>query len=248
MRHIAAATLFVLLVAPARPAIAQSRAWPERIWFGVSAGVQPTANSFSDAFDLPLNTETETVSIAYPVTGGAIIAASGGCRVWRRLALGVGVTRGNRREPATVDARLPHPFFDDRFRAVQGTTQAARNELGAHLLVGWMMPLTDSLRLLVTAGPSRFSVRQSLVTAVDVTETYPFDTATFKSATTKDSTASAAGFNAGADLFWMFSRHVGAGGLIQVTRARVQIPADGGRTVPVDAGGVQAGGGLRFSF
>jgi hypothetical protein len=131
---------------------------------------------------------------------------------------------------------------------VQGTTPAARNELGAHLLVGWMMPITDRLRLLVTAGPSLLSVHQSLVTAIDVTETYPFDTATFKSATTKEAAASAAGFNAGADVFWMFSRHAGAGGMIQVTRARVHVPAEGARTIAVDAGGVQAGGGLRFVF
>ena len=46
----------------------------------------------------------------------------------------------------------------------------------------------------------------------------------------------------------MFSRRIGAGGLMQVTRARVKAPADGGRTVAVDAGGVQLGAGLRFLF
>jgi hypothetical protein len=240
--------LVILIMGPARPAMAQSPAWSERIWFSVSGGVQPTVNSFSDGFEVPLNTETETVTIAYPVKGGAVIAASGGYRVWKRLALGFGVTRYNRRADATVDAQLPHPFFDNQFRAVQGTTAATRNEVGAHVLIGWMMPITDHLRLLVTAGPSVLSVRQSLVTSVEVTETYPYDTAAFKSAATKDATATATGFNAGADVFWMFSRHVGAGGLIQITRARVKAPTDGGRTVSIDAGGVQAGGGLRFIF
>ena len=252
MKQILAARLLVLgmlfIMAPARAAVAQPPAWPERIWFSVSGGAQPTGNSFSDEFHVPLNTETETVSIAYPVKGGAVIAASGGYRVWKRLALGFGVTRYNHRADATVDAQVPHPFFDHQFRAVQGTTPATRNEIGAHVLIGWMMPITDRIRLLVTAGPSVFTVRQSLVTGVDVTETYPYDTAVFKSAATKDVTSSAAGFNAGADVFWMFSRNVGAGGLIQVTRARVKGPADGGRTITLDAGGVQAGAGLRFIF
>lgn len=246
MKQILAATLLVITFA--RPAAAQSHAWTERIWFSVSGGVQPADNGFSDAFDVPLYTETEKVSIDYPVKGGTLIAASGGYRVWKRLALGFGVTRYNRGEPATVDARLPHPFFDNQFRSIQGTTQATRNELGAHVLVGWMMPITDRVRLILTAGPSVLSVRQSLVTAVAFTETFPYDTATFKSATTKDATASATGFNAGADVFWMLSRHLGAGGLIQVTGARVKLPTDGGRTVTIDAGGVQAGGGLRLVF
>ena len=168
--------------------------------------------------------------------------------MWKRLALGFGVTRYNRARDATVDAQVPHPFFDNQFRAVQGTTPATRNEVGAHVLIGWMMPITDRIRILVTAGPSVLSVRQSLVTSVEVTETYPYDTAAFKSAATKDATASATGFNAGADVFWMFSRNVGAGGLIQVTHARVKVPADGGRTVSIDAGGAQIGAGLRFIF
>ena len=248
MRQILAATLLLLVFGPARPAAAQSRAWPERFWVSVSGGGQPTVNSFSDGFEVPLYTETEKVTIAYPVKGGAVIAASGGFRLWKQLALGFGVTRYHRGEAATVDAQLPHPFFDNRLRAVQGTTPATRHEVGAHLLIGWMMPITDRVRLLVTAGPSVLSVRQSLVTSVEVTETYPYDTVAFKSAATKDATASAAGFNAGADVFWMFSRHVGAGGLIQFTRARVKERTDGGRTVSVDAGGVQAGAGLRLVF
>ena len=248
------ATLIVLIMfiglsaGLARPAAAQARAWPERTWFSVSGGVQPTVNSFSDAFEVPLSTETGTATIAYPVVGGTVIAASGGYRVWKRLALGFGVTRDGRRADATVDAQLPHPFVDHQFRAVRGTTPATRTEVGAHALIGWMMPITDRIRLLVTAGPSFLSVRQSLVTKVNVTETYPYDTAAFKSATTKNAAASAAGFNAGADVFWMFSRHIGAGGLIQVTRARVNAPADGGRTVAVNAGGAQAGAGLRLVF
>jgi hypothetical protein len=248
MRRILTATLFAIILGPARPAVAQTRAWPERIWFGVSGGIQPTVNRFSDTFDVPLYAETEKISTDYPVRGGAVIAASGGYRVWKHLALGLGVTRSSRRAQAAVDARIPHPFFDNRLRQVQGEARATRSEVGAHLLVGWMMPLADRFRVLITAGPSVLSVRQTLVTGVEFTETYPYDTATFKSATTKNATVTAAGFNAGADLFWMFSRRVGAGGVVQVTRARAKEPAGTGRTVSVDAGGAQAGAGLRFVF
>jgi hypothetical protein len=248
MRPILTATFLVVTLGSARPALAQTRVWPERIWFSVSGGAQPAANSFSDTVEVPLYAEAEKVSIDYPGKGGAVVAASGGYRVWKQLALGLGVTRYNRQAQATVDAQIPHPFFDNRFRHVQGAAPATRTEIGTHVLIGWMMPLSDRFRILVTAGPSVLSVRQTLVTGVEFSETYPYDTAAFKSATAGSATARTTGFNAGADLFWMFSRNVGAGGLVQVTHARAQERTATGHTVSVNAGGAQVGAGLRFVF
>jgi hypothetical protein len=247
-RSVPAALVFAMILGGIpRPAAAQASAWPERIWISVSGGVQPAANSFADAFELPLNAETGTVSVAYPVKSGAIVAGAGGVRVWKRLTVGVGVTRYNRRGEAAIDALLPHPFFDNQFRAVHGTAPATRTETGTHLLIGWMLPLADRVRLLIAAGPSALNVRQTFVTGVEFSETFPYDTAAFTRGTTANATARAAGFNAGADVFWMFSRHAGAGGLLQVTRARVNLRS-GSRTIPLDAGGAQIGAGMRVAF
>jgi hypothetical protein len=240
--------LALALIIPALPAAAQSAASRERGWLSVSGGVQPAVNSFSDTFEVPLYTEIEKVSIAYPVKGGVLVAASGGIRVWRQLVLGLGVTRYNRRDNATVDARIPHPFFDNQFRQVQGTTTATRSEIGAHLLIGVLLPISDRFRVLITGGPSVLSIGQTLVTGVNITETYPYDTAAFKAAATTEATVTATGFNAGADLSWMFSRSVGLGGLVQVTHARAKQRAGTDHTVSVDAGGAQVGAGIRVVF
>jgi hypothetical protein len=248
MQAILIATVFLIVLGAARPARAQTRAWPERFWFGVSGGIQPAVNSFDDAFERELYQETERVTLGYPVTSGALIAASGGARVWKKLMLGFGATRYNRRASATVKARLPHPFFDNQFREIEGTTNTTRSETAAHLLIGWMLPLSDTLRLIVTAGPSVLSVGQTLVTDVQFSETFPYDTAEFTAATTTTATRTATGFNAGADVFWMFSRRIGAGGLVQVTRARARLNAGSGRTITVDAGGAQAALGIRALF
>lgn len=248
MQAILIATVLLIVLGAARPALAQARAWPERFWFGVSGGIQPTLNSFDDAFERELYQETERVTVGYPVKSGAVIAASGGARVWKKLTLGFGATRYNWRGSATVKARLPHPFFDNQFREIEGTTSTTRSETGAHLLIGWMLPLGDKLRLIVTAGPSVLSVGQTLVTDVQFSETFPYDTAEFTAATTTKPTRTATGFNAGADVFWMFSRRIGAGGLIQVTRARARLNAGSGRSVSADAGGAQAAIGLRVLF
>ena len=248
MRHTLATLAVLLSTGTLTPAQAQTRAWPERVWVSIGGGYQPATNSFDDAFDQPLYAETERVTVQYPVEGGALVSASGGYRVWKRLTVGLGVSRYSRRSEATVTARVPHPFFDNQFRDVQGPTSTERGETGVHVLFGWMMPVTDRVRVVLTAGPSFLNVAQTLVTDVEFSEVYPYDTATYTGATTRRASRGASGFNAGADVFWMFSRRMGAGGLVQVSRATVRQDAGNGRRISVDAGGVQASGGLRFMF
>jgi len=56
------------------------------------------------------------------------------------------------------------------------------------------------------------------------------------------------GYNASVDVTWMFARSVGVGGLVRYTRADVDLEPAAGRTLSMKAGGVQAGGGIRFVF
>lgn len=248
MRALLAAAALLGVIGTALPAAAQPRRHrSERGWFSISGGVQPTSNSFSDAFDRDLYTEKEPIDIDYPVKSGAVIAASGGYRVWKRFGIGLGVTRYVYGADAAVTANVPHPFFDNTFRMVEGTTRVSRRETGAHLQVAWMRPLSKRLRLLLTAGPSLLSVSQTLISDVKVTETYPYDTAAFNGTTAGQTARTAVGFNAGADVFWMFSKTIGAGALVQGTHARARLSA-GGRSVSMNAGGGQVAAGLRFVF
>lgn len=238
--------VLLVLLSAAAPASAQPAT--ERIWFSISGGVQATNNSFNDAFDLTLYTEPEHVTVSYPAKSGVLIAGSGGYRVWRQLFVGLGVTRYSSSADANVTAQLPHPFFDNTYRTIEGDTPIDRSEVAAHLLFGWMLRPTTTFRVLLTAGPSYITAKQPIVTEVTFTETYPYDTAQFTGVKTTDSSRGAAGFNAGADVFWMFGKNIGVGGLVQVTHARVRAPANDGRSVTFDAGGAQVAGGLRLLF
>ena len=75
-----------------------------------------------------------------------------------------------------------------------------RRELAVHTDVSWVVPVGRRAQVAIFGGPSFFQVRQRLVTDVTVSSTYPFDTATFVSATTADASRSQVGFNVGVDV------------------------------------------------
>lgn len=85
---------------------------------------------------------------------------------------------------------------------------------------------------------------QDLVSDVTITQTYPYDTATFSGTTSTHRSASRIGFNAGADVTWRLRPRVGLGLGVSFSRAAVALSD----TVTVDAGGAHLGGGLRFRF
>ncbi len=236
----------VLLLSASSPAVAQPA--KEQMWFGISAGIQPTNNSFDDSFDLTLYTEPEHVTVNYPAKSGLLIAGSGAYRVWRQLFVGAGVTYYSGSGDAQVTAQLPHPFFDNTYRHVEGMAAMTRSEVGAHMLIGWMLRPSRTVYVMLTAGPSYITAKQPIVTEVTFTEAYPYDTVQFTGVKTTENSQGAAGFNAGADVFWMFGKNVGAGGMVQFTQARIKAPANAGRSVTFDAGGGQVAAGLRFLF
>ena len=236
----------VALVLCARTADAQT--WSERVWAGLNGGVQTAGRELSDSFEIEQFTETGTVDVGYPTKSSAVIEGSVGVRVWKRFGVGVAVTQASSRSSASVSAQIPHPFFDNRPRSIDGTADADRNEVAAHVQLAYLVNLAPRVRMIVSAGPSVFNVEQTFVTDVKFSQEYPYDTATFTGATTHRSSASKVGFNAGADLVWMFSSQIGAGGLVRFARATVTEDAGNGRSLSVEAGGLQVAAGVRFLF
>jgi hypothetical protein len=238
----------LIVIALATPASAQYRT-PHEGYFTVNAASQPGGASLSDHFEFERNVETATADVQYPSKAGAGIDAGAGIRLWKRLGAGLSVSYLSSTGPASIDASIPHPFMFDQPRLINGTADSiARTETGAHAQLLYFVPGRGKLRLVLSGGPSWLKLEQEFVTEVHYSESYPFDTATFTRATTTGAHGSAIGFNAGADVRWMFSRQLAVGALVRLTRAQVDIDLPAGRTLPVDAGGVQAGGGIRFLF
>jgi hypothetical protein len=220
-----------------------------RVTVSVSGGAQAAPAGVSDRITFERNFETETIDVDYPKTPGALFDVAVGVRVWKQLGFGVAVGRASGEGTADVTASVPHPFFFTQPRTVTGKQSGmTRDETGVHVQVQYAIRASPRVRIVLSAGPSRLKVEQDVVTDVNVTEVYPYDTATFKEAVTKRSTDTAMGFNAGFDLTWKFTRNVGLGGLVRYTRADANLDVRDGRSLDIKAGGVQAAAGIRFAF
>jgi hypothetical protein len=236
--------LVAMALAPAT-AHAQPAAWGDHGYVHVSGWFQPAAATFSTSVRPIDFAEASIVDTSYKTRSIPGFEVDGGWRVWRNLAIGAGVSRFSKASGGSVAAQVPHPFFFNRARSVAGDASGlTRDETALHLQALWMIPLRNRWQLAIAGGPSWFSVGQDLVSDVTVTQTYPYDAATFASATVVHRSHAAIGFNAGADLAYGLRPHVGVGIGVNFSRAAIHLDD----TTSVDAGGAHVAGGLRFRF
>jgi opacity protein-like surface antigen len=250
MTRLLQTTLIALIAtfASASAVFAQAGTLGGRSFILVNGGYQVGSHDFERVSTLRANVEDGSFTTDYEVKGGPSFDVTGGAMVWRRLAVGVGVTRFSRSTPSTLTGSVPHPFVFNRPRSVTGDVGGLkREELVVHVQAIATAPLGQRLQLMAFGGPSFFRVEQGMVTAFAWSESYPYDEASFSSATTVDADGSNIGFNVGGDVAFFFSRQVGVGGSIRYSAATVEIDTPGG-THEVKSGGVQAGGGLRLRF
>ena len=228
---------------------AAAQSLPNRVWVSINVGMQIPGEDISDRFEFERFVETATVDADYDAEPGVFFDGGLGVLLWKRLGAAVAFSRFTRDGAAQIDARLPHPFFDNRHREISGTADAVtRTETAIHMQATVTAEAGDKFIVVVSGGPSYLRVDQDLVTGVQYSESFPFDEATFTAADLRKTNGSALGFNAGADFLWMVARQWGIGGLVRYSRATVDLDTSDGRTISAKAGGVQAGAGIRLRF
>jgi hypothetical protein len=201
--------------------------------------------AFSEAFSYTEYVEKTTIETEYPTEKGPAFDGGGAVRLWRNLAVGVNVSLAKRSTDGSVTGAIPHPFYFNAARPISGTTAIERTENAVHVQALWVIPAGRRLLIALGGGPSFFSVKQSLVESVTYSESYPYDTATFASASVAQPSASAVGFGGSVDVGYYFSHYVGIGGFVRYARATVGLPTHDS-TLSLDAGGFEAGLGLRL--
>jgi hypothetical protein len=224
--------------------------WTDYGYFTVNGIYEGGSSAFTQTQSWQSFAETATVTVSFPAKNAAGFDVGGGYRFWRNLALGVELSTVSRSTTATINGSLPNPLYLNRPIALSGGIPSNNTETAIHLHAVWAIPVSPKMTLMVSGGPSIFSVKQTIVEpqGIGLTSGYPFTSGEVTSANTTDATKTAVGFGAGADVAYYFSRIVGVGGMIRYARASVSFPVDGQPSVTMNAGGFQAGAGLRLRF
>lgn len=230
------------VVAPGAP-----RGGP-RAFLVVNGSRQFGTNSFSDGATKRENAENGRFDADYVVEGGPAFDVAAGATLWRGLGMSVGASRFSVSTPASLRGAIPHPFFFNQPRAVSGEIPGLkREELAVHVQARGVYTV-GRLQLMAFGGPSFYQVKQTVVADYSYDESYPYDSAVFRAASTTVARVNKVGYNAGGDVAFFFTRHLGAGATVQVTRALLDLPGALGGTREVEAGGPLVGLGLRVRF
>jgi hypothetical protein len=223
----------------------------DRIYVSINGAYQTAGDDFNETVTFTENAENGTFSSDYDVKSGPALNISAGATIWRALGVGVGVTRYSKATPIAFSASVPHPFFFNRARSVSGDISSnEREELAVHVQARATFMPSPRIQAMIFGGPSFFKMKQGIVNDFEITESYPFDTASFSRGISTTVDESKVGFNVGADVGFFFTRQVGVGGSVQWAGTTIEVPSSGGgtSTFEIKAGGVQAGAGLRLRF
>lgn len=226
-------------------AVAQT-SFDHRVAVTVGAGERTTAESFSQAITFEAFSEQGSLTTNYKIARPPFVDGSLTVRIWRGFGAGVAVSYLDDSFPAHITALIPHPLIVNRPRTVSGDAAVTRRESMAHLqAVYWLRP-RRRLDVMLSAGPSMIRADQDFVADVSYAQTFPYNTATFASATVARQRKTVVGFNIGGDAGWTLAGPFGVVALARYSRVIAHFPSIGAESVAI--GGLNVGGGIRFRF
>lgn len=230
-----------LCAALAPDAVAQMT-WTDKAFVNVTGGAQAGSHTLATAAKFDLYDEQGTLNSSQSVKGGGFFDVSGGYKVRKNLAAGIGYSWSGSKKDAALTALVPDPRVYDQFRTVSATAADQKHtENAIHLFAAWMVPVTDKVDVGIQAGPSIFMVKQDIPSALSVSEPGP----TVSQVTSDGSSKTGVGFNLGLDVTYLMSKRWGIGALARYTGGSVNFKDS---TDNLNVGGFQIGAGVRFRF
>jgi hypothetical protein len=227
-----------------------------RFFFAVNMGGQNKEQSFSDDSTFSIYNETGATATAHTFGGGTLFDISAGVNVWKGLGVGIAYTTITNVNDALVSVRVPHPVIFGQSRTATAVAEdLEHSENAVHLQFMWTVPLTRKFLLTVSAGPSFFTVRQTVASVQapeDILDPPPFNNLSIKTVTLTDVKDSPVGVNVGLDGTYVITEikgiGIGVGGFVRYTNATLDLPTDATGDAELTAGGPQGGVGLRLRF
>ncbi|HUK33316.1 MAG TPA: hypothetical protein VLV86_05375, partial [Vicinamibacterales bacterium] len=192
---------------------------------GLNVGTQLTGDDLSENFSVTKNAEPAPITVAQPFSPGVLFDGGVLVRARRKLGIAVDLSVFTREHAATIDARIPHPVVFNQPRPISGATPLSEWQTAIHIDAAYLAQPRRRVSVAVLGGVSIFHLTRSLVTDLNVSDPYPFDTPTLASAVTTDASATVVGFNAGLDVTWRRWRRAGLGALVRYSRASATLSA-----------------------
>jgi Outer membrane protein beta-barrel domain len=220
-----------------------------RLLVSVNGGGQIASSDFDRRSTFSLYDEEASFDTNQETGSGGMFDIGGVYRVGRRWGVGLAFNTAGSSGDARVSGNLPHPLIFDQPRSFEVTESGVdHNEHAVHLQAVWFMPYTEKIDLTFAAGPSFYSVKQTVVRGFSFSEVPPsYNTVVIDSLDKTDIRDSGVGFNISGDLTYAITRVVGAGVLLRYSYASVGLDVDG-QKVDVNAGGLQIAAGARLRF
>ena len=245
--HLAARCALVLLVTSLLGTGRADAQWNGFI--NVNGSVQTDDRVVTQSLAAGLYDETAVYESTMTSPGGTVLDAWAGVRVWGNVGVGLGGTVLNARGTTAISGSVPSPLFKNRPRSA-ALERAGLNhqQIGVHLPLVYMLPVSERVHVAVSAGPSWFRLRHDALATVTLSdEVAPYTAVDFTDFTATVEEGSGIGYNAALDVTYLLTRYFGVGLFLRYTGGSVEMPfPDGPQSVEV--GGMQAGAGLRLRF
>lgn len=233
----------------ARGASAQTmHPWTDRGFVNVNGGFQTQARTATAEGSQPLYDEDATFEASIGVGNAPLIDVAGGWRLWRNLAVGIGVSRYSDTSGTTLVASIPDPlFFDTPHQASVPVSGLRHTEVATHVSAIWVMPFTDTIDVAISFGPSVYAVSKDVVTGISVAP----GTTSLTDVSTGTVSETGVGGHVALDVHYILLedlgpfRTVGAGLFLRYGTASIDVDGIDGS---LDVGGLNYGLGVRLRF
>ena len=262
MKHHVLAVCAVGVLVAGMPAASQAQGLGNgkvQVVFGAGVGYSmPAADSFEDVIVEVDGQDRGELRASHAIEAGPLFDLGGGVIVGPGMYFGAAFSRAMSSAPAMASVEFRHPAFHPTLTDSVTTGDLDHTESSLHLDVGYAIPTSGRLRVIVFGGPTFTSVSRPIVNDLFVDEVFTPPntfTAVVDNVQTSKLSASGWGYNVGSDVSVMLSKNVGLGGLVRYSGATVRMTQplrsmweDDDVTGELKTGGLQVSAGVRLRF
>jgi hypothetical protein len=244
-------TVVGLLLALALPLTASAQSGSDTRGFATfSGGFQGTDGASTQSGTFTAYGESGNVKAEQAFDGGGLFWFGGGFKIAGNLAVGAAYSRVTDTQSGTVTVTAPHPLIFDAPRTAtleQGGLK--HNENVFHLQALYVIPASEKFEVILSGGPSFFTVTHDFVTGASFSEVgSPYSSINITNVQVTEADKTVTGINVGAEAAFYFTRNIGVGGFFRYAAASAELEVGSGTTQEIDLGGPQYGFGVRFRF